>query len=438
MDQDTIGAHCQVALCRQRDFLPFKCSSEFGGCGGVFCLEHRREHGCPRAGTMDRHAVVCPLCAKTIHFTGAEDVQAQFDAHCRSDCNPETRAERTKKKRCTAAGCKEKLTSSNTVVCSACRNSFCLSHRHGDSHACPGRVGAAGSLLSRAWTAASSAVTGIGATGGAGSRPAPLSATELLKRSAAARMQGGAAPSPPAAAPRPSSATAAAAPASGAAGWSPAASSAPFPPSSSATSKPAASAGVASTSPAVAASAPATRVSPASAASVPVAAPAASADAFETCPVCRAQLSSVMALIEHSERLHATGTAAAPIATTFGLPQLGGAAPARQAPPVDLSSWPMGFGPAVPAAPAAAPHRRVSPLQAAPVPLSDGPEGCPQCGAGFADVGLLIAHVEGGACPRSASSATAATGRAGPAGFAAPQAGQHEPGAGEDGSCRVM
>lgn len=424
-------------------------------------MEHRREHGCPRAGTMDRHAVVCPLCAKTIHFTGAQDVHAQFETHCATDCNPETRAERTKKKRCTATGCKEKLTSSNTVVCSACCNSFCLSHRHGDSHACPGRAGAAGSLLSRVWTAASSTVSGSGASGGAGSRPTPLSATEMLKRSAAARMQGGAATPAPAAATRPSSSTAAAAPASAqsssaATGRSPAASTAPVVASSSSAAgfagssatgfagKPAlaATAAAASRTSAVAAATPsasATRVSPAAAASMPPPAPAvtaASADAYETCPVCRAQLPSVMALIEHSERLHATGTAAAPIATTFGLPQLGGPAPARQAPPVDLSSWPMGFGPVVAAAPAAAvPQRRISPVPAAPAPPSDGPERCPQCGAGFVDVGQLIAHVEGGACPRSASSRSAASERGRPqaAGIGAPAAGHNE-----DGSCRVM
>jgi uncharacterized C2H2 Zn-finger protein len=98
----------------------------------------------------DHRAVVCPLCAKTIHFIDGQDIHVQFQRHVDAECTPETRKERTTKIRCFATGCHEKLGLSNRIQCKQCGNLTCMSHRHVDDHACPGRPArGGGGLLSR-------------------------------------------------------------------------------------------------------------------------------------------------------------------------------------------------------------------------------------------------------------------------------------------------
>jgi hypothetical protein len=113
----------------------------------------------PRA---DHRAVVCPLCAQTIHFEEVEDVHAVFERHRVTTCRPEGRAGRVKKDKCKAPGCKEVLSLSNRVTCSSCRAEVCLRHRFPDDHACsrvPPRV------ARQAGTGSSTAGTGSTAAG---------------------------------------------------------------------------------------------------------------------------------------------------------------------------------------------------------------------------------------------------------------------------------
>ena len=106
----------------------------------MFCLEHRSytTHKCPAANTKDHRAVSCPLCARTIFFVDGQDVNDQFRIHRATNCTPETRVERVEKKRCAAPGCREKLLLSNKTTCSSCRQELCLAHRHAEEHNCRG------------------------------------------------------------------------------------------------------------------------------------------------------------------------------------------------------------------------------------------------------------------------------------------------------------
>ncbi|XP_059380086.1 AN1-type zinc finger protein 1 [Carassius carassius] len=92
-----IGKHCEIESCKQKDFLPFVCSS----CSGVFCLEHRGRdsHSCPEV-----------LVKKEIGSGGSKSYPCSFE-----DCKG-----------------KELL----PVICPHCEKHFCLIHRHQDDHKC--------------------------------------------------------------------------------------------------------------------------------------------------------------------------------------------------------------------------------------------------------------------------------------------------------------
>ena len=166
MEFSSLGAHCAAKLCKQRDFLPFTCDA----CKGSFCLDHRTYvgHSCTQATGRDHRAVVCPLCAGTIHFVDGEDVHAQFEAHRRDGCRPELRETRIKRQRCAAPGCKTALLLSNHATCSQCQRELCLAHRHADDHACRGRASTTSGLLSRLY--------GSGTAAPAAPPPAPVPA----------------------------------------------------------------------------------------------------------------------------------------------------------------------------------------------------------------------------------------------------------------------
>lgn len=212
MDQDSVGAHCELSSCRQRDFLPFRCDV----CDKLYCLTHRsyREHDCAAAGSKDHRAIVCPLCAQSINFVDGEDVNRRFEQHCATECAPESRAGRVRKPRCPAVGCREKLVTSNTAICGTCRKQFCLAHRYVDAHTCSSPI--ASSFLGRFSRSAGGAAGRSGAaatptaappTGGGGSAPCSVpavtaavprvSSAEFLKNTASVRRR-----SPGPAAPR--------------------------------------------------------------------------------------------------------------------------------------------------------------------------------------------------------------------------------------------
>jgi len=406
-----VGAHCALPECRQRDFLPWKCDC----CSQLYCLDHRSyvAHACLASGVKDHRAVLCPLCAQSIHFVeGGEDINKQFERHCATDCTPGLRAERVQKKRCPVPGCREKLTASNKSACSRCRVEHCLGHRHADSHSCKGVAGVvSSSFLGRmiGSAAASSAATVAMAVGaapparkpGGGAAASSMSAAERLKQTAAARAR-------PVS--RSEGALAASGPAAGA---------------GSATASAAAGdvieigddeihVGTGSGSSGAVAPRPPAAAEPASRPRDSSAQDEASA---EICPVCSARLPSIMALIEHSEAVHTAGASAASqrsdsspvspspthhstgaLGTTFVLPAARPAPEYQRHPPqraaaADVAEgWGMDFGPVQPQrVPVAAPPAHAF----SDSRLGIGPgERCPHCQQTFADVHALIRHCE--------------------------------------------
>ncbi|KAI7792415.1 AN1-type zinc finger protein 1 isoform X1 [Triplophysa rosa] len=93
-----VGKQCDIESCKQKDFLPFVCSS----CSGVFCVEHRARdtHCCPEV----------PVKREISGSGGSKSHPCSFE-----DCKA-----------------RELL----PVICPHCEKHFCLGHRHQDDHKC--------------------------------------------------------------------------------------------------------------------------------------------------------------------------------------------------------------------------------------------------------------------------------------------------------------
>ncbi|KAI7844293.1 hypothetical protein COHA_002091 [Chlorella ohadii] len=135
-DLMSVGRHCAVPDCQQIDFLPFKC----GSCGKVYCLEHRM---CPCRSASQDTVLVCPLCARSVIVPPGQDPDVAFDRHTRGECDPSNYDRVHRKPRCTAPGCRERLTSTNSYTCRDCGVTVCLRHRLPADHKCPGKAAAA-------------------------------------------------------------------------------------------------------------------------------------------------------------------------------------------------------------------------------------------------------------------------------------------------------
>eukprot|EP00406_Dinophysis_acuminata_P037579 CAMPEP_0179376716 /NCGR_PEP_ID=MMETSP0797-20121207/88461_1 /TAXON_ID=47934 /ORGANISM="Dinophysis acuminata, Strain DAEP01" /LENGTH=148 /DNA_ID=CAMNT_0021092761 /DNA_START=78 /DNA_END=524 /DNA_ORIENTATION=- len=108
----------------------------------MYCSEHFKyeAHACPKGrAANDRRVVTCSLCGKGLPYSAGEDVDAVRARHAASgDCCPAPPA--NAKPRCPVKGCKEKLTTLNSLVCGTCKQKVCLKHRFEDAHDCrPGR-----------------------------------------------------------------------------------------------------------------------------------------------------------------------------------------------------------------------------------------------------------------------------------------------------------
>ncbi|KAL1303908.1 hypothetical protein AAFC00_000362 [Neodothiora populina] len=117
-DVDAIGSHCQMAFCRQLDFLPFKCES----CKGQFCLDHRSEtaHSCSNAGAWAR--------------ARAEKARAPSGSSTPSS-KPNVL---THEQQCSDPACKTLINTPLVIGihCQQCNRSYCLKHRLREDHAC--------------------------------------------------------------------------------------------------------------------------------------------------------------------------------------------------------------------------------------------------------------------------------------------------------------
>lgn len=70
MEFADVGTHCNMKLCSQQDFLPFKCSF----CQNIYCADHRRptDHKCIKADADldDNYVILCPLCKSSLSLKG--------------------------------------------------------------------------------------------------------------------------------------------------------------------------------------------------------------------------------------------------------------------------------------------------------------------------------------------------------------------------------
>ncbi|KAJ2933957.1 hypothetical protein H1R20_g3120, partial [Candolleomyces eurysporus] len=99
-----IGAHCAVASCNVRDFLPIACK-----CNNLYCRDH-----------------ISP------------DLHSCTEIH---EYDPSQSSGLPKLRRCDIEGCnKPSLFAFTTVpdreTCDKCRKAFCVDHRYPDTHAC--------------------------------------------------------------------------------------------------------------------------------------------------------------------------------------------------------------------------------------------------------------------------------------------------------------
>ncbi|KAF9475318.1 hypothetical protein BDN70DRAFT_883851 [Pholiota conissans] len=104
MDLPQIGAHCAQHNCNALDFLPITCH-----CAKAFCSQHF---------PADQHA--CPLL----------NANVKSDLPVFSDQLP----------RCALNDCDKLCLRISGESCAACHKSFCVDHRHPDTHQCPSVV----------------------------------------------------------------------------------------------------------------------------------------------------------------------------------------------------------------------------------------------------------------------------------------------------------
>mmetsp|Transcript_37387 Transcript_37387/g.81691 ORF Transcript_37387/g.81691 Transcript_37387/m.81691 type:complete len:318 (-) Transcript_37387:117-1070(-) len=123
-----IGDRCALPGCGIQDFLPFPCDK----CNNVYCVTHcaYRKHECPVAGSEDRRAIVCLLCKAGLPLESGSDPNVVFHEH------EKTCPGSNKVVKCPAPRCRNKLTSSGSVVCPRCKAKVCLEHRFEDAHPC--------------------------------------------------------------------------------------------------------------------------------------------------------------------------------------------------------------------------------------------------------------------------------------------------------------
>mmetsp|Transcript_36736 Transcript_36736/g.118097 ORF Transcript_36736/g.118097 Transcript_36736/m.118097 type:complete len:377 (-) Transcript_36736:61-1191(-) len=163
-----VGDSCNYELCRQRDFLPFKCRY----CGRSHCLQHAEpgSHECPKydaAANDGVQALICPMCLMAVRYTNDSETASEAAWHAHElVCSGKP----VEVPQCPVEGCTKRLTVSASVVCRSCGRRLCLKHRFEDLHVCR-RASAITAAQQRAATAAqppaASAAAAAPAVGGA-------------------------------------------------------------------------------------------------------------------------------------------------------------------------------------------------------------------------------------------------------------------------------
>ncbi|EAR99365.2 AN1-type zinc finger protein (macronuclear) [Tetrahymena thermophila SB210] len=138
MEFQNLGKVCSILHCKQKDFLPYKCSC----CERTYCQDHFRQeaHDCNQSDRYAKKAIVCPFCLQTIKYNGSHTETEALDIHQATDCDQKNRDKILKEKEkifCESGKkCKQALTDLNTFVCKLCDRQLCLKHRIPEEHVC--------------------------------------------------------------------------------------------------------------------------------------------------------------------------------------------------------------------------------------------------------------------------------------------------------------
>ncbi|OAD75275.1 hypothetical protein PHYBLDRAFT_7454, partial [Phycomyces blakesleeanus NRRL 1555(-)] len=135
MELPDIGKQCTYASCSQLvlDFLPYTCYH----CKHIYCQEHFKleDHQCPSLNdpSLDVRVPTCPICEKPVSVPRGEDPNIKVNQHIQNNCASPKPLDNT----CKLKGCKQKLLV--PMTCSDCKLSYCVKHRLGIDHQCPGK-----------------------------------------------------------------------------------------------------------------------------------------------------------------------------------------------------------------------------------------------------------------------------------------------------------
>ncbi|KAL0273320.1 UNVERIFIED_CONTAM: hypothetical protein PYX00_006015 [Menopon gallinae] len=139
MELPHLGEQCSEPTCKKLDFLPVKCDA----CGNIYCMDHMSyvQHSCPSAHKKDVQVPICPLCGSPVPTPRNQPPDIAVSEHIDRDCqsDPAKAKRKVKANKCALPGCRVKELV--PVICSECRQNFCLRHRFPDDHKCVGKKG---------------------------------------------------------------------------------------------------------------------------------------------------------------------------------------------------------------------------------------------------------------------------------------------------------
>ncbi|KAH8555904.1 hypothetical protein BGW37DRAFT_152046 [Umbelopsis sp. PMI_123] len=143
MELPQVGKQCTQSSCRQLDFLPFTCPN----CNKIFCQDHwkREDHKCPslQDPNADFRVPTCPICSNPVPVKRGEDPNLRMNQHIESGCKDKQTSTSPPSNVCRQQGCKTKLLV--PMICSSCKQSYCVKHRLEADHLCTGRRAASAS-----------------------------------------------------------------------------------------------------------------------------------------------------------------------------------------------------------------------------------------------------------------------------------------------------
>lgn len=100
------------------------------------------QHGCSVDLAERGKMPTCPVCSATIKIKASDNVDEVVSRHIASGCKEDVfdvaleKKKQKDAKHCAYAGCRN-VEKYETILCNACGEKYCLTHRHQDTHKCP-------------------------------------------------------------------------------------------------------------------------------------------------------------------------------------------------------------------------------------------------------------------------------------------------------------